>query len=282
MMATPLEAAEEHAELRAVCPLGSRHLRATLQGLRTCGVHRVLLESPFGSGSLPPGTAEAACVLALRMGLQPDIAVEPLTTGGYRRLRALGSIGVVCHQITYDPDVEPLPRHTPRLNTRLDAPIRALDGGLHRIGLTVVLNLSDPEREVASLATQARALYRRDPTIDLTLGLFVREATDDDEMEPIGTDTFVRYLRHLNRAAPFARLAVRFRPADAAGLGLAATPGRRSLQLPPGGLLDTVPIHDPEGPPAFAFDPAKTLELAEDAAHRLLSGAKIFGDLLLA
>lgn len=95
----------------------------------------------------------------------PSIALElgPMETDAYRPLVKAGAEGLVVYQETYDPDnYKKLHTAGPKKNYswRLDAPERAYAGGFRRMGIGVLLGLSDWRAEIISLAAHATYLLK--------------------------------------------------------------------------------------------------------------------------
>ena len=91
-----------------------------------------------------------------------DAEIMPLAEADYRRLRDAGVHAVLVYQETYDraryglahPDG---PKSS--FGWRLDAPARALRGGIPRVGLGILVGLGDPADDVAQLIEHARTLH---------------------------------------------------------------------------------------------------------------------------
>ena len=85
----------------------------------------------------------------------------PMGTDEYRQLADAGCVGVTLYQETYEPvQYEQLHRWGPKRDyaARLDAPARALAGGMRWVGLGALLGLSDPVFDVLALYRHARHL----------------------------------------------------------------------------------------------------------------------------
>ena len=90
--------------------------------------------------------------------------VFAMTTPEYAGLAAAGCTAVTLYQETYDPARYALLHESgPKADYawRLDAPARALEGGLRSVGLGVLLGLSDPLEDVLRLFRHASWLRRR-------------------------------------------------------------------------------------------------------------------------
>lgn len=95
----------------------------------------------------------------------PSVSAEvfPMREEEYRGLAAAGCTGVTLYQETYDPARYQLfHRWGPKRNylQRLDAPARALAGGMRTVGLGALLGLSDPLFDMLCLYRHATHLRR--------------------------------------------------------------------------------------------------------------------------
>jgi 2-iminoacetate synthase len=91
------------------------------------------------------------------------VEVFPMSREEYQELAKLGCTGVTLYQETYQPDrYDALHRWGPKKDyqARLDAPARALGGGMRAMGLGALLGLSDPAFDVLALYRHAVALRR--------------------------------------------------------------------------------------------------------------------------
>lgn len=88
----------------------------------------------------------------------------PMSAEEYRGLADAGAVGVTLYQETYDPvQYERLHRWGPKRDyaARLEAPARALAGGMRFVGLGALLGISDPLADALALFRHARDLRRR-------------------------------------------------------------------------------------------------------------------------
>ena len=86
-----------------------------------------------------------------------------MTESEYASLAQAGCTGLTLYQETYDPALyERVHRWGPKRDyaARLDAPARALAGGLRRVGLGVLLGLGDPARDALCLYQHAQHLRK--------------------------------------------------------------------------------------------------------------------------
>ena len=92
-----------------------------------------------------------------------NIEVFPMQQNEYRNLAEAGCTGVTLYQETYDPIVyEKMHRWGDKRNfeSRLDAPHRALEGGLRTVGLGVLLGLANPATDLIALYRHATHLLK--------------------------------------------------------------------------------------------------------------------------
>lgn len=95
---------------------------------------------------------------------QVTIEVFPMAQEEYAEVARAGCVGVTIYQETYDPErYDRLHRWGPKKDytARLNAPERALGGGLRFVGLGALLGLSDPQADMISLYRHVRYLQRR-------------------------------------------------------------------------------------------------------------------------
>jgi 2-iminoacetate synthase len=116
------------------------------------------------------------CVAALARDV-PSISLEVQVwdTDTYRRLAAAGCEGLVVYQETYDPGVYAAVHEKGRKRNyawRLAAPDRGAEAGMRRLGLGVLLGLTDDWRaDALALAAHARALIKRWWRCEVTVSL---------------------------------------------------------------------------------------------------------------
>jgi 2-iminoacetate synthase len=93
-----------------------------------------------------------------------NIEVFPMAEAEYRRLANAGCTGVTLYQETYDQNVyERMHRWGDKRDFfgRLDAPDRALRGGLRTIGIGALLGLADPRFDLLCVYRHAKYLLRQ-------------------------------------------------------------------------------------------------------------------------
>lgn len=111
-------------------------------------------------------------ILASQRFHSVGIEAFPMTTREYALLAEAGCSGVTVYQETYDPRrYDQLHRWGPKKDylDRLEAPARAMKGGMRTVGLGVLLGLSDPVFDAASLLRHAAHLQRIHWTTGITL-----------------------------------------------------------------------------------------------------------------
>jgi len=93
-----------------------------------------------------------------------NIEVFPMDESEYSELAQLGCTGVTLYQETYDPVVyKKMHRWGPKRNyeKRLDAPSRALSGGIRNIGMGALLGLADPRFDLLCLYQHAQYIRKK-------------------------------------------------------------------------------------------------------------------------
>jgi 2-iminoacetate synthase len=154
-------ASDRHPERRKLSP---DEVEAELAALKQMGLEEVLLltgeRTPLADYDyLRDCVRRAAAVF-------PNVAVEvfPMSEEEYRGLAAAGCTAVTLYQETYDPArYELLHRWGPKrdYSYRLEAPARALAGGMRTAGLGALLGLADPVFDMLCLYRHATHLQRR-------------------------------------------------------------------------------------------------------------------------
>lgn len=144
--------------------LSAPELEAELSALKRLGIEEVLLLTGDRTGTA--GYPFVRDSVGLAASHFPNVAVEvfPMPVEEYRGLAVAGCTGVTLYQETYDPvryaQVHLAGEKRQYLN-RLDAPARALDGGIRVVGLGALLGLGEPMFDVLSLYRHAIHLRRR-------------------------------------------------------------------------------------------------------------------------
>ncbi len=144
--------------------LTPRELDAELTSLKNLGLEEILLLTGERAAVADyPYVRDSVALTASRFH---SIAVEvfPMSEEEYRGLASAGCTGVTVYQETYDPvRYEQLHRWGQKrdYNYRLDAPARALAGGIRVVGLGALLGLSDPLFDMLSLYRHVSYLVRK-------------------------------------------------------------------------------------------------------------------------
>ncbi|MHB8341480.1 MAG: 2-iminoacetate synthase ThiH [Mycobacteriales bacterium] len=224
-----LTPAEVAAEARLLADRGFEHL------LLVSGEHRGQVSADY----------LVACVDAVR-AVVTSVSVETQTWSDdtYARLVAAGCEGVVCYQETYDPvrygevHVAGWKRDFER---RLAAVERAAQAGVRRLGIGVLLGLSEDWRsDVVALAAHAAFLTQRYWRTEVTVALpRLQPSASGFAPAAVVTDAeYVQALAALRLAVPDAGIVVSTREAPAMrdGLvGVAATTLSAGSSTEPGG-----------------------------------------------
>lgn len=144
--------------------LDNTEIQQEAQALLARGFRHLLLltgEAPKVAGV---DYLETALQQLQRLFPQLSLEVQPLETADYRRLRAAGMHGVFVYQESYDRGVyahhHPVGRKSDFFY-RLATPERAGDANVHKIGLGVLLGLTDWRSDSLMLAQHLRYLERR-------------------------------------------------------------------------------------------------------------------------
>ncbi|MFA4945268.1 MAG: 2-iminoacetate synthase ThiH [Lentisphaeria bacterium] len=139
-------------------------VRQELAAMRAWGCQDVLLLT--GERTAQAGLDYLAECVGIAAAVMPSVQVEvfPMPAADYRRLADQGCTGVTIYQETYDPArYDHFHRWGPKKDfaARLDAPARALAGGLRQVGLGALLGLSDPAFDMLALYRHLRHLRQR-------------------------------------------------------------------------------------------------------------------------
>ncbi len=133
------------------------------------------------------------CIAALRETV-PGISIEvgPMEQPEYERMVTAGSEGLVVYQETYDREMyKKLHTAGPKKNFdwRIDCPERGYRGGFRRIGIGILLGLTDWRADALRLAAHLDYLYRTAWQTSFTISLpRLRPAAGEYEPEHFVTD----------------------------------------------------------------------------------------------
>lgn len=133
------------------------------------------------------------CIAAIR-GQVPSISIEvgPMERPEYCRMVEAGCEGLVVYQETYDRNIyKTLHTAGPKKNFdwRIDCPERGYDGGFRRIGIGILLGLTDWRQDALRLAAHLDYLYRVAWKASFTISLpRLRPTAGEFQPEHIVTD----------------------------------------------------------------------------------------------
>ncbi|MCL4202450.1 MAG: radical SAM protein [Pirellulaceae bacterium] len=141
----------------------------------------------------------------------PAVEIAPQTTQSYAALAAAGACGVTLYQETYDEGRyreyhERGPKSS--YHWRLESHDRAAEGGMARLGLGVLLGLSDPRRDVPAMMRHGAYLRDRFPDRTLAFSLpRIHAAPDGFHVPfPVGDESLIRWYCALRVTFPRAEL----------------------------------------------------------------------------
>ncbi len=191
--------------------LGEREVLEQAEILRQRGFHHILLvASDFPRLTSTSYIAGMVRVLAGR-GFSVAVEIAAQSTASYRQLVHAGACGVTLYQETYQEDqyarYHPLGTKT-WFDWRLEAPERAAEAGISRLGLGILLGLSEPLADLRALIAHGRYLLDRFPHVKLAFSLpRIHEAPDGfAPPQPVDDTTFIRLYCALRLAFPSAGL----------------------------------------------------------------------------
>jgi 2-iminoacetate synthase len=144
-------------------------------------------------------------------GFSVAVEIAPQSTTSYAELVQAGACGLTLYQETYNERL--YARYHPRgtkvsWDWRLEAHERAAEAGMSRLGLGVLLGLSEPRQDVLAMIRHGRYLQARFPDVTLAFSLpRIHDAPDGFEPPyPTDDETFVRLYCVLRLAFPEAHL----------------------------------------------------------------------------
>jgi 2-iminoacetate synthase len=179
--------------------------------LRTQGHEHLLVVA----GDFPKLTSTDYLVTIIRELVARDfsVSVEVAAQGtvSYAKMGRAGACGVTLYQETYQEEL--YRRFHPRgpkmwFDWRLEAPERAAEAGMKRLGLGVLLGLADPARDIRCLIGHGQYLLDRFPEVKLAFSLPRIHAAPDGFKSGIAVDdeTFIRLYCALRFSFPTAHL----------------------------------------------------------------------------
>lgn len=147
----------------------------------------------------------------VQMELQVAVEIAAQSTRGYELLAAAGACGLTLYQETYDEQQYAAchPRGPKsQFAYRLEAPERAAEAGISRLGLGILLGLAEPRQELTAMLRHAAYLARRFPDGTLAFSLpRIREAPAGFQVaHAVPDELFVRLYCALRIAFPTAEL----------------------------------------------------------------------------
>jgi 2-iminoacetate synthase len=134
-----------------------------LAAIHAMGFEEVLLLTGERSSKADLDYLRECIKLAAQKFHNVAIEVFPMAEEEYRSLAEAGCTGVTLYQETYHPETyDRMHRWGPKKDffQRLDAPVRALSGGLRFAGLGALLGLADPRYDMLALYRHVRQLQK--------------------------------------------------------------------------------------------------------------------------
>ncbi|MBI9020174.1 MAG: 2-iminoacetate synthase ThiH [Verrucomicrobia bacterium] len=134
-----------------------------LDAIKSMGFEEVLLLTGERSSKADLDYLRECVGLAARRFHNVAIEVFPMAEEEYRSLAEAGCTGVTIYQETYHPETyDRMHRWGPKKDffQRLEAPERALSGGLRFAGIGALLGLADPRYDMLALYRHARHLQK--------------------------------------------------------------------------------------------------------------------------
>ncbi len=183
------------------------------------------------------------------LGAEPSLEIAAQTTQEYVRLRRAGAWGVTLYMETYDEAAYAVVhRRGPKVSYdwRLEAAERAAEAGMQRLGLGILLGLSQPRDDLLALVGHGAYLRQRYPGVQLAFSLPRIHASPDGftTPHPVDDELFMRLYAALRLAFPAATLVLSTR--EAATLrqrlaGLCVNQMSAASSTVPGGYEDGSP-----------------------------------------
>ena len=147
----------------------------------------------------------------VELGITPAVEIAAQSVDSYAELRRAGICGVTLYQETYDEQLYPQyhvrgPKSS--FHWRLEALDRAAEGGVHRLGLGILLGLADAREDLRRMMRHAAYLKRRFPKCSIAFSLpRIHQAPVGFQVpHPVSDDELVRLYCVLRIAFPDANL----------------------------------------------------------------------------
>ena len=147
----------------------------------------------------------------VELGVTPAVEIAAQSVDSYAELTRAGNCGVTLYQETYDQGLYPEyhvrgPKSS--FHWRLEALDRAAEGGVRRLGLGILLGLSDAREDLRQMLRHAAYLTRRFPKCSIAFSLpRIHRAPDGFQVpHPVSDDELVRLYCILRIAFPDANL----------------------------------------------------------------------------
>ena len=153
-------AADRHTDRHA---LDYASVEKELDAIKAMGFEEILLLTGERSAHADLDYLRECVQLAAKKFHNVAIEVFPMAEEEYRVLADAGATGLTMYQETYHPETyDQMHRWGPKKDffQRLDAPARALSGGLRFAGLGALLGLADPRHDMLALYRHARHLQK--------------------------------------------------------------------------------------------------------------------------
>ncbi|MBN1410731.1 MAG: 2-iminoacetate synthase ThiH [Spirochaetales bacterium] len=144
--------------------LSPEQIESELVLLKETGMDSVLLLTGESANAAPVEYIAEAVKLAKRYYTFVGLEIYPLDVDGYKKMLDAGADGLTIYQETYDRKAyEYFHRKGKKrdYNWRIETPERAFQAGFRKVGIGVLLGLSDYRRETVHLAAHADYLYKR-------------------------------------------------------------------------------------------------------------------------
>ncbi|WP_372808925.1 2-iminoacetate synthase ThiH [Pontiella sp.] len=143
--------------------LDTEHLRHEMEAIRAMHLEELVLLTGERMPEADVDYLETCVSIAAEYVHNVTVEVFPMAEAEYRRLAEAGCTGVTIYQETYDPVVyERMHRWGDKRDfaARVDAPDRALRGGMRTIGIGALLGLADPRHDILCVYRHAKHLLK--------------------------------------------------------------------------------------------------------------------------